>query len=71
MAPRLTPAQRKFLDTIPADRDEGSGALLWWDCEPHEVRTAQALGRKGLIEFHGGAAPVAGGYFSVRQVVRA
>lgn len=71
MAARLTPAQQAFLATIPTERDEHSHALVWWDCEPHEVRTATALGRKGVIEFHSGKPPQTGEHFSVRQKAKA
>lgn len=64
----LTPAQKKFLASIPADTDPNSGGRVFWECFPEELRTALALHQRGLIEFEGGQAPPDRGYFMARQV---
>lgn len=62
----LTIKQRSFLGTIPPDLDLDTGERVWWDCEPEELRTALALHRRELIEFHYGV-PDRATHFSVRQ----
>jgi len=61
---RLTPKQLELLMTLYDERD---GRDPYWECFEHEMRSAIALHKKGMIEFEDGEMPERGcEYFTAR-----
>ena len=54
---RITPKQLEFLWTL---YDAEEGREPYWECFEHEMRSAMALHKKGMIEFEDGAGPEKG-----------
>lgn len=51
---RITPKQLEFLGTL---HNVNEGREPYWECFRHELRSALALQKKGMIEFEDNVAP--------------
>ena len=63
---KLTYSQTAFVRSLSENDDEET----WYECLPHERRTAISLSKKGIIEFEDGKEPEKGAYFMARKVLK-